>query len=101
MSAKRHQNISQNILLIYALCYIHLCNKYNLRIHIPYLEKKSKNDGNQNFGADFASFFSFIFKPVLVFLRRFLTFCVVFWALTSATSCQDVGFFPGVIYIFT
>ena len=55
--------------------------------------KNSKNHGNQNFGADFCIVISFDFEPVLAFMRRFLTFCVVFVAMASATSCQDADFF--------
>ena len=39
-------------------------------VYISYMEKNIKNDGNQNFGADFCIAFSFDFEPVFI-LRRF------------------------------
>ena len=60
-------------------CEIYICN---VCIYTILTWKKFKNDGNQNFGADFCIVFSFDFEPVLAFLRRYLTFCVVFWMPT-------------------
>ena len=60
---------------------------------MPYLEKNFKNEGNQkiiladkaNFSFDFGNFTSF--------------FAIVFSPISTATSCQDADFFPGMMYM--
>ena len=62
-----------------------------------YIIQNFKNDGNQQIIlADKASF-SFDFGLILSILRRFLPLCIVFIPITTATSCQDADFFPGMM----
>ena len=59
-----------------------------------------KNDGNQkNILADKANF-SFDFGLILAILRRSLSLRIVFSHITTATSCQDADFFPGMTHTY-
>ena len=40
-----------------------------------------------------------IFPLILAILRRFLPLCIVFSPISTATSCQDADFFPGMMYM--
>ena len=69
-------------------------------IHIYIIPGKNSKNDNQNFEADFRFIFSFDFDPVLVFLRRFLTFCIVFWALNDVgNQFPGCHLFPGETYV--
>ena len=66
-----------------------------------YLKKKIKKRRQPEFRSKILHiFFSFDFEPVLVFLSRFLTFCFVFSAWTSATSCRDAEFVVWLTYTY-
>ena len=71
-----------------------------LLLCISYLVKILKTTATRISKQIFASFFPLILSQFWHFCVVFLAFCVVFWALTSATSCQDADFFQSMMYIF-